>query len=153
MIDHTLPVLVIGGGPVGLALAAELAFHRIPVTVVEPRTTVDHSRPRAKTTSVRTMEHFRRWGIADRLREAAALDLAFSQRVTFVQHVTGAEITHIDGCLGLDARPDVTPEPAQQVTQPVVEEVLRAHLQSAPGVEILWGWRAIEVEQSATGSS
>ena len=151
MTEEAPPVLIVGGGPVGLALAAELAFHHIPVTVVEPRTSVDHSRPRAKTTSVRTMEHFRRWGIADRVREAAALDRAYSQRVTFVQNVTGAEIAHIDGCLGLDASPSITPEPAQQVTQPIVEEVLRRHLASVSNVELLWGWRANEIEQSDTG--
>lgn len=147
MAAEVLPVLVIGGGPVGLALAEELAFHNIPVTVVEPRTVVDHSRPRAKTTSVRTMEHFRRWGVADALRVAAPLDRAFSRRVTFVQNVTGREVTHIDGCLGLDTGLDVSPEPAQQVTQPIVEEVLRRHLAVHAGVELLFGWRATVVEQ------
>ena len=88
MSNDALPVLIIGGGPVGLALAEELTFHGVPVTVVEPRVIVDHSRPRAKTTSVRTMEYFRRWGIADRLRAAAPLGGDWSQRVTFVQTLT-----------------------------------------------------------------
>jgi 2-polyprenyl-6-methoxyphenol hydroxylase-like FAD-dependent oxidoreductase len=146
MTQHVLPVLIIGGGPVGLALAEELALHAVPVTVVEPRAVVDHSRPRAKTTSVRTMEHFRRWGIADRLRDVAPLSSGWSQRVAFVQTVTGREVTHLDGCLGLDAGPELSPEPAQQVTQPLVEEVLRADLAGKDGVELLLGWRAVEVK-------
>ena len=145
MTDDVLPVVIIGGGPVGLALAEELAFHGQNVTVIEPRSVVDHSRPRAKTTSVRTMEHFRRWGIADRLRAVAPLSRTWSQRVTFVQTVTGQEITHVDGCLGLDAGPELSPEPAQQVTQPLVEEVLRADLIGKEGVDLLFGWRAVEV--------
>lgn len=146
MTEEVLPVLIIGGGPVGLALAEELAFHGVRVTVVEPRVVVDHSRPRAKTTSVRTMEHFRRWGIADRLRDVAPLSSSWSQRVTFVQTVTGREITHLDGCLGLEIGPELSPEPAQQVTQPIVEEVLRADLARKNGVELLFGWRAVEAK-------
>lgn len=149
MVGPVVPVLIIGGGPVGLALAEELAFHDVPVTVIEPRIVVEHSRPRAKTTSIRTMEHFRRWGIADRLRHVAPLSADWSQRVTFVQTVTGKEITYIDRCLGLDPSPDLSVERAQQVTQPLVEEVLRADLSERPGVEILLGWRALEVHNGS----
>lgn len=145
MTEEVLPVAIIGGGPVGLALAEELTFHGVAVVVIEPRVTVEHSRPRAKTTSVRTMEHFRRWGIADRLRAIAPLSAEWSQRVTFVQTVTGREVTHVDDCLGLTAAPGLTPERAQQVTQPLVEQTLRDHLAGKDGVEMLLGWRAVEV--------
>ena len=153
MPDHVVPVLIVGGGPVGLALAEELAFHDVRVTVVEPRTVVEHSRPRAKTTSMRTMEHFRRWGIADRLREVAPLSADWSQRVTFVQTVTGREITRVDGCLGLSAAPDFSPERAQQVTQPLVEEMLRADLAGKPAVDMLFGWRALAVQDGPQHAS
>jgi 2-polyprenyl-6-methoxyphenol hydroxylase-like FAD-dependent oxidoreductase len=59
--DH-VPVLVVGGGPSGLAAAIELGRRGIDVLVVEPRSALDPLRPRAKTTSVRTREHVRRWG-------------------------------------------------------------------------------------------
>jgi 2-polyprenyl-6-methoxyphenol hydroxylase-like FAD-dependent oxidoreductase len=122
-------VLVAGGGPAGLAAAAELALHGVDFVVVEPRARVSHRRPRAKTTSIRTMEHFRRWGIAGALREAAPLPVAWSQRVTFCSSLNGARITDFDGAFGLTtARDDRFAEAGQQVPQPVVEEVLRAHL-------------------------
>lgn len=149
MPDEVLPIVIVGGGPVGLSLAEELATHGVPVTVVESRLAVDHTRPRAKTTSVRTMEHFRRWGVAERIREVAPLSSSWSQRVTFVQTVTGREITHVDGCLGLDVDPNLSPEPAQQVAQPLVEEVLRADLAHKEGVELYFGWTAVEVTEQS----
>ena len=62
---RSTPVLIAGGGPAGLAAAAELSLHGIGCVVIEPRAEVSHRRPRAKTTSVRTMEHLRRWGLAE----------------------------------------------------------------------------------------
>ncbi|HEY3980596.1 MAG TPA: FAD-dependent monooxygenase [Streptosporangiaceae bacterium] len=135
-----IPVLIAGGGPAGLAAAAELAWHGIRCVVIEPRTEVSHRRPRAKTTSVRTMEHLRRWGLAGRLRAAAPLPVAWSQRVTFCESLSGRRITDFDGAFGLvTGRDDRFAEAGQQVPQPVVEEVLRAHLQCRPEADLRLG--------------
>src|SRR5580704_13125777 len=146
------PVLVAGGGPAGLAAAAELSLHGIRCIVIEPRPEVSHRRPRAKTTSVRTMEHLRRWGIADQLRAAAPLKVAWSQRVTFCESLSGRRITDFDGAFGLTTRPDERfAEPGQQVPQPVVEEVLRAHLRTRPGVQLRLGHAVTALAQDDTG--
>ena len=55
MTATSTPVLVAGGGPAGLAAATELSLHGIGCVVIEPRVQVSHRRPRAKTTSIRTM--------------------------------------------------------------------------------------------------
>jgi 2-polyprenyl-6-methoxyphenol hydroxylase-like FAD-dependent oxidoreductase len=148
------PVLVAGGGPAGLAAAAELSLHGVPCIVVEPRTQVSHRRPRAKTTSIRTMEHLRRWGVAGRLRAAAPLPVAWSQRVVFCESLAGRRITEFGGAFGLTTRrDDEFAEPGQQVPQPVVEEVLRAHLRGTPGVELRLGHTVTGLAQDEGGAT
>ncbi|HEX2312299.1 MAG TPA: FAD-dependent monooxygenase [Thermomonospora sp.] len=133
-----VPVLVAGGGPVGLATARELAHHGVSCVVVEPRETVSWLRPRAKTTSARTMELFRRWGLADVLRERAALPVSWSDEAVFATTLLGREVTRIGQCFGLDLTgSDLAAEPGQQVPQPLVEQVLR----EAVADRLLTGWR------------
>lgn len=141
MIDT--PVLVVGGGPVGLTTALELAHHGVRSVIVEPQATVDHLRPRAKTTSARSMELFRRTGVADEIRRRAALPVEWSDEIRFCTTVSGAEITRLTGTLGLELiGSPLTSEAAQQVTQPVVEEALRAVIEREPLVTALFGRRA-----------
>jgi 2-polyprenyl-6-methoxyphenol hydroxylase-like FAD-dependent oxidoreductase len=144
-------VLIVGGGPAGLAAAIELGRRGIACVIIEPRTTVDATRPRAKTTSTRTMEHFRRWGIADRLRAAAPLPVSWSQAVIFADSLLGEEITRFSAAFGLrDRDKGLSSENGQQVPQPVVEEVLRATVRELETVTFLTGYRVTGIEQSDT---
>jgi 2-polyprenyl-6-methoxyphenol hydroxylase-like FAD-dependent oxidoreductase len=149
---RVIPVLVAGGGPAGLAAAAELALHGVECVVVEPRSQVSHRRPRAKTTSVRTMEHLRRWGLAGQLRAVAPLKVAWSQRVTFCESLSGRRITDFEGAFGLTTqRDDRFAESGQQAPQPVVEEVLRHHLGTRPGVSLRLGHAVTALAQDDEG--
>jgi len=65
----------------------------------------------------------------------------------FCESLSGALITEFGGCFGL--RPDpAMAELGQQIPQPRVERVLRQHLATEPMVELLFGARVTDIEQT-----
>ncbi|MGW6445905.1 cytochrome P450 [Lentzea sp. NPDC055074] len=78
-------VLVAGGGPVGMALAIDLTYRGISCLVAEAGDgTVRH--PKVSTIGPRSMELFRRWGLADAIRDAGwpsdhPLDIAWVTKI------------------------------------------------------------------------
>jgi 2-polyprenyl-6-methoxyphenol hydroxylase-like FAD-dependent oxidoreductase len=147
------PVVIVGGGPVGLAVAMELQHHGVRSVVIEPRTSVSPLRPRAKTTSARTMELFRRWSLAAEVRRRAPIPVAWSSDIVFCTSATGREITRFSNVLGLDlADGELAAEPGQQVGQPVVEQVLRDAIAESPAVTTRYGCRAVKVAECGDGA-
>jgi 2-polyprenyl-6-methoxyphenol hydroxylase-like FAD-dependent oxidoreductase len=137
-----VPVLIAGGGPVGLATALELSRHGVPSAVIEPRPDVAWLRPRAKTVSARTMEHFRRWGLAGELRARSPLAVSWSSDIVFCTTLTGREVYRFHDAFGLGlAGSDRVAEPGQQSPQPVVEQLLREVAAADPRIELVTGWR------------
>jgi 2-polyprenyl-6-methoxyphenol hydroxylase-like FAD-dependent oxidoreductase len=153
VLPESTPVLIAGGGPVGLATAIELDRHKVPSVVIERRAHVSWLRPRAKTTSARTMEHFRRWGLAGELRDRAPLPVHWSDEAVFCTGLLGREITRIGGCFGLDlAGSDLVAEPGQQVGQAVVEQTLRGAIQSCAHARLYTGWQVEKVAETGGGA-
>ena len=68
MAEHA--VVIAGGGPTGLMLAAELALARVDVVIVERRATPDPDRARAGGLHARTIEVLDQRGVADRFLAA-----------------------------------------------------------------------------------
>lgn len=144
-LPEEVQVLISGGGPSGLFLSLDLASRGIPSVVIEPRTTVDPARPRAKTTNARTMTHLRRLGLADALRAAAPLPVEYAQDVIFCTGLAGPSAhelrTFRQAFQLVPGRYGPQPECGQQVPQPVLEEVLRAAVAESSMVTLLTGWR------------
>lgn len=97
------------------------------------------------------MELFRRWGLADVLRQAAPLKPEWCRKVVFCTTLQGAVITEFDDAFGMRASAeDLFAEGGQQVPQPVVEEVLRNHLASTGLVDLRFGERLTGLTETKT---
>ena len=139
----TLPeatdVLIVGGGPVGLATAIELGLRGISTVLVEQRARAG-AQPRAKTTNVRSMQHMRRWGIAGALRDAAPLPPDYPTDIVFATRLFGHTLAVIPNAFeGAKRRDPRFPEPAQWVPQYTVEDVMRERVGRLPSVTVAFG--------------
>jgi 2-polyprenyl-6-methoxyphenol hydroxylase-like FAD-dependent oxidoreductase len=64
-----IPILISGGGSVGLSLAAELGWRNVDCLVLEKMDGLN-MHPRANAVANRTMEYYRRWGIDEAISDA-----------------------------------------------------------------------------------
>jgi 2-polyprenyl-6-methoxyphenol hydroxylase-like FAD-dependent oxidoreductase len=133
---ETPAVLIVGAGPVGLALAIELGQRGIRCVVLERHDRVGRA-PRAKTTHVRTREHLRRWGIAEDLAAASPLGIDYPSDVIFVTRLAGYKLAQFKNAFHCaPGRNALYSEHAQWIPQYTLEEILRRHAQRLPNVEI-----------------
>jgi 2-polyprenyl-6-methoxyphenol hydroxylase-like FAD-dependent oxidoreductase len=151
------PVLIAGAGPVGLTLAADLAWRGVRSLVVEPRVDVN-SHPRAISIGVRTMEHFRRLGLDGAIIDAGvprnrALDVVYGSRM--LRHeVFRFQIPSIQDLA--ERRSEMTsriPELAASpyyktwTAQSPLERVLRRHAAAQEQIDLRTGWRLSAFEE------
>ena len=65
-------VIIVGGGPVGVALAVDLGLRGISCALVERHLSPQRI-PKGQNLTQRTLEHFYFWGVSNELRAARAL--------------------------------------------------------------------------------
>jgi 2-polyprenyl-6-methoxyphenol hydroxylase-like FAD-dependent oxidoreductase len=83
-------IMIVGGGPVGLAMGLLLDRFGIDAIIVEKSpTTTDH--PKSRGCWVRTMEIFRQWGIEQAIRDRGLQDS--SDMFVQVESIAGREIS------------------------------------------------------------
>jgi 2-polyprenyl-6-methoxyphenol hydroxylase-like FAD-dependent oxidoreductase len=137
-------VLIVGAGPVGLTLAIDLAWRGIDVTVVETRARAAAPEPKCNHVAARTMEIFRRLGVAEKVRNAG-LPADYPHDISYRTTFTGQELTRIripcrrDRFTMTDG-PDgnwPTPEPPHRINQIFLEPILFEHAAAHPRIRII----------------
>ena len=144
--------LVVGGGPAGLAMAAQLGRFGIDCVLIERREQVS-GHPRARSVNVRTAELFRRWGILDEV-VAASLPLEWTGSLVYTETLAGREI----GRTAMSVQPvvdgvEVSPAPWLLSSQDRIEPILEALARSQPSVQVRRGRRleAVELHDGGDG--
>ena len=142
--DIETDVLVAGAGPVGLTLAMDLQARGVKVVMAEVRRYLEPPNVKCNHVAARTMERFRRLGVARKLRDAG-LPADYPNDVVFRTSVCGTELTRIP-IPGRAQRytstegPDTwwpTPEPPHRINQLFLEPILLEHTAALPGVTLL----------------
>jgi 2-polyprenyl-6-methoxyphenol hydroxylase-like FAD-dependent oxidoreductase len=137
-------VLIVGAGPVGLALAMDLARRGVDVLVAEQRPRGEPPSVKCNHVSARSMEIFRRLGVAQALRDTG-LPVDYAHDISYRLTFTGAELSRIripsrGERFTAKAGPDCgwpTPEPPHRINQIYLEPVLFAHAEATRNLRIL----------------
>ncbi|GAA5161204.1 FAD-dependent oxidoreductase [Pseudonocardia eucalypti] len=110
---------------------------------------IDH--PKVGTVGPRSMEFFRGWGLANRIRKAGWPD-DHPLDIAWVTAVGGHEIYRIEfGTTGMRLPPDHTPEPEQVCPQHWLMPLLTESLGTHPDGPVRLRWRVDEIDQHDDG--
>ncbi len=134
MSSDTIPVLIAGGGPVGLALAIELGMAGIACTVLERRDG-SISIPKMSGLSIRSMEFNRRWGIAEQVKNAG-WPKTHPQGMIYCTSMVGFELARRHVPAYVEDKTGYTPEPRVACAQIFYDPILLAKARSLPAVTI-----------------
>jgi 4-hydroxyisophthalate hydroxylase len=142
-------VVIVGGGPVGVALAVELGQRGITCALVERRLAPQRV-PKGQGLTQRSMEHLYFWGVADKVRAVRLLPPEFP-----TSGITAYRNLMSDYWYAPPLREIVNRyyfQEQERLPQYLTEEVLRARMAELPAVEAAFGWVAQTVEQDAQGA-
>src|SRR5690242_14116726 len=143
-------VLIVGAGPVGLALIGELGWRGISCTIIE-KTSGEIIQPKMDLVGVRTMEFCRRWGIADWVR-ASPYPRYYRQDYIWVSSVTGFEFGREPfPTLNDEPCPPQSPEKRERCPQDMFDPILARLVRSFPQVAMRYCTELTGFVQHADG--
>src|SRR4051794_29988917 len=141
------PILIVGGGPVGLALASDLGTRGASCLLIEQgEGSPDH--PRATALNSRSMEFMRRWGIAEAVH-AAGTPADFPHTALYCTAFAGYEIARIERPTHGGLKPiGESPERPQRCNQMFLDPILAELARSFDQVELRHRCRLESVKEA-----
>jgi len=142
------PVLIVGAGPVGLALAGDLGWRGVPCTLIEKTAgVVEH--PKMDLIGVRTMEFCRRWGIADWVRDAPYPG-DYPQDYIWLTSLTGFELGRepFPG-RAFEASPPQSPQKRERVPQDMFDPIIKRFATSFDHVDLQNNTELVSFEEKS----
>ena len=148
-------VLIVGAGPVGLTLAIDLGRRGVRCTLIEKKDAPQFL-PKMERCNARTMEIFRRMGLAEKVRAAGLrsdvpmdvyVALALNEppllrlKYPSVDEARAAIAASNDGSMPL--------EPYQLISQYTLEPLLKSVVEALPSVTVRFGCEFVSLQQHA----
>ena len=141
-------VVIVGGGPVGVALAVDLGLRGVDCALVERRREPQRI-PKGQNLTQRTVEHFHFWGIADKLRAARVLPPDYPMNGIIAYRSLTDEFWYAPP--HRESLNSYYFESNERLPQYRTEAVLRARMAELTNVEARLGWSAQTLEQDRDG--
>jgi putative polyketide hydroxylase len=146
--SEDIPVLIAGGGMVGLAAATFLAQQGVRSVAIE-RLKASSPLPRAAFFHMRTLEMFRSVGIEDQVREGSARDFVPEGAIIAMDCISGRKLADIIPELNVGVA-EVSPCRRLFLNQPNLEPILRGRALEA-GAAVMQGKEITGLRQDADG--
>lgn len=132
---NQVPVLIVGGGPVGLALAGDLGWRGVDCLLIE-RSDGVIKQARMDMVGIRTMEFCRRWGIVDWV-ENGGYNRDYPQDCAWVSSLNGYEFGREHFPTPAEAvSPPQSPQNRERCPQNFFDPVLRRFAEQFDGVTL-----------------
>jgi 2-polyprenyl-6-methoxyphenol hydroxylase-like FAD-dependent oxidoreductase len=141
-------VIIVGGGPVGAALALDLGLRGVSSVVVESRTALGQI-PKGQGLTQRTLEHFYFWGLDEELRAARAMPPGYPIGEITAYRNLASDYWHAPA--GREVVENFFFRTQERLPQYLMEAVLRRKLAELANVQFRTGVTATAVAQSADG--
>jgi len=147
-------VLIVGAGPVGLTLAVDLGQRGIDCILIEQKEAPEFL-PKMERCNARTMEIYRRMGLADKIR-AAGLRSDVPMDVFIILTLDRPPLLHLPYPSVEDARKQAEAvndgtfplEPYQLISQYTLEPLLKAEAEALPSVDVRYGCKFLSFLQN-----
>ena len=148
MSTHEAQVVIVGGGPVGMGLAIELAQRNVSCIVIE-RYSEPQPIPKGQNLTQRTMEHFWFWGVEEDVRKAAPIPVEFGIG-GLTAYGTLLSDYHYDWYQRALVRPYYF-QANERLPQYDTEAALRRRVAKLPQAKVFYGFTAEDVREDASG--